>query len=116
MHMPVLRPWQYDLALVFRDVPIRRLDVRSSHRNVCDGSNETWHRRTHKHVWRDQFRDAWAYTPSDIPPTPGMALVENEHQKVFEGFCEECSISIATPWVDPPLGGPTQETIGAGTW
>ena len=63
MHMPVERPWQYDLALVWRDAPTRRLDVRGSHRNVCDGSNERWVRETHKHKWRDSYRDAWAYTP-----------------------------------------------------
>lgn len=115
MHMPVRRPWQYHLALVWRDVPIRRLDVRSSHRNVCDGSNERWLRQTHKHAWRDQFRDAWAYSPSDIPATPGSILAADEHRKVFEAFCAECSISVATNWIDPPLGGPAQDTMGVGT-
>lgn len=114
MHMPIERAWQYNLALVWSDVPIRRLDVRCSHRNVCDGSDERWSRQTHKHLWRDQFRDAWAYTPTDIPATPGVALGQDEHRRVFEAFCVECHITVATSWVDPPLQVPTQRSMGTG--
>lgn len=116
LHMHIARrmPWQYTIVLVWRRAPIRRLDVRGSHRNVCDGSDETWTRSTHKHVWRDAFRDAWAYSPRDIPPTPALTLQQDEHPRVFEAFCAECQIQLDTVWV-PPLDLPNQDTIGGGS-
>ena len=112
MHVPIAIPWQYSFALVWRKLPIRRLDVRGSHVNQCDGSGERWQNATHKQQWRDPYRDHWAYTPEDIPPTPALALGPDEYRRVFEAFCEECAIRVQTAWVDPDLQGPIQDTMG----
>jgi hypothetical protein len=115
LHIAVRMPWQYTFCLVWRSEPIRRLDVRGSHRNTCDGSGETWTNETHKHVWRNAYRDAWAYTPSGLPKTPGLKTAEDEYRRVFEAFCEECNVRVDTDWVDPDLTGPLQDTFDRGT-
>lgn len=111
-HVPIGIRWQYSMALVWRKVPIRRLDVRGSHVNQCDGSGERWRHATHKHRWRDAYRDAWAYTPDDIPDTTMFAVGQDEYRRVFEAFCNECQIRIETPWVGPDFDGPFQDTMG----
>jgi len=111
-HIPIRIRWQYSMALVWRKVPIRRLDVRGSHVNQCDGSGERWRRETHKHRWRDAYRDAWAYTPDDIPDTSTIDVDQDEYRRVFEAFCGECKIRIETPWVAPDFDGPFQDTMG----
>lgn len=113
MHVPLRMRWQYSLALVWRKVPIRRLDVRGSHVNQCDGSGERWFSSTHKHKWRDSYRDAWAYTPEDIPDTSTKAMHRDEYRTVFEAFCGECGIEVDTKWVLPDFNGPFQDTMGA---
>jgi hypothetical protein len=114
MGIPLRVPWQYSLALVWNRLPVRRLDVRGSHVNQCDGSGQRWNGATHKHKWRDEYRDGWAYTPNDIPPTPGTSLGQNEHRQVFEAFCLESKVRVETDWVEPQLRGFAQETIGGG--
>ncbi len=114
MHIPVRIPWKYSIVLVWWNWPIRRLDVRGSHVNQCDGSGERWRRETHKHQWRDAYRDDWAYTPTDLPNTPGENVRPDEYRQVFEGFCKECSIRVETTWVDPDFNGPFQDTIRGG--
>lgn len=112
MHVPVRIRWQYTIVLVWRRLPIRRLDVRGSHVNLCDGSGERWRNETHKHRWIDAYRDGWAYTPADVPDTTGLAVGPEEYQRVFEAFCQECSIRVESDWVDPDSDGPFQDTIG----
>lgn len=112
MHVPVRIRWQYSIALVWRTLPIRRLDVRGSHANQCDSSGERWRNETHKHQWRDVYRDGWAYTPTDLPPTTRRRVGRTEYQEVFDAFCKECSIRVETAWVAPDFNGPFQDTIG----
>lgn len=112
MHIPVYLPWSYNLVLVWKGTPIRRLDVRGSHVNQCD-EGQRWAQQTHKHRWRDQFRDHWAYTPADLPDTTGATLSLNEHRSVFEAFCKESGIRIETQWVEPTIPGRYQDTIGS---
>lgn len=113
MHVPVRIPWKYSLALIWRNSPIRRLDVRGSHVNQCDGSGERWTRQTHKHRWRDAYRDSWAYSPNDIPDTSGLDVDSNEYRQVFEAFCRECGVRVETNWEDPDFKGPFQDTMGS---
>lgn len=112
MSIPPRIPWQYSLALVWKR-PVRRLDMRGSHVNQCDGSNRRWQNETHKHKWRDQYRDGWAYTPDDIPLTPGTALLDGEYQRVFEAFCRESNVELESHWVEPDLDVPYQNTMGS---
>lgn len=112
MHVPIQIRWQYSIALVWRKLPIRRLDIRGSHVNLCDGSGERWRNETHKHQWRDAYRDSWAYTPTDLPATAGRDMGRDEYRRILEAFCQECSIRIETTWIDPDFNGPFQDTIG----
>jgi hypothetical protein len=111
MHIPVNLPWMYTLALVWRKIAIRRLDVRGSHINQCDDGRR-WDNETHKHTWRDQYRDGWAYAPTDLPDTPGYEVGHGEHRRVFEAFCSESKIRLESEWVEPVIGGRYQDTIG----
>jgi hypothetical protein len=112
MHVPVRIRWQYSLVLVWRKRPIRRLDVRGSHVNQCDGSGERWIGETHKHRWRDAYGDSWAYTPTGLPDTANRTVEQDEYRQMFESFCEECSIQVEATWIDPDFDGPYQDTIG----
>lgn len=111
MHISMNLPWNYNLALVWRGVAVRRLYVRGSHVNQCEEGHR-WVNETHKHRWRDQYRDCWAYTPTDIPDTSGTSLSLSEHRRVFEAFCAESGIRIEADWVDPIIEGRYQDTIG----
>jgi hypothetical protein len=100
-------PWKYKYQLRWGFMPIRRLDVRGSHRNICDGSNERWQRQTHKHLYRDPYRMSWAYSPVDIPTTAVLSVSPGEYRDVFEAFCKECGIAVECEWVDPDLDRPS---------
>ena len=41
---------------------------------------------THKHAWTDQFRDKWAYVPTDITAPWNQPLA------VWDQFCEEAGV------------------------
>ena len=112
MHVPIRIRWQYSIVLVWRNLPIWRLDIRGSHVNQCDGSGERWRHETHKHQWRDAYGDSWAYTPTDLLSTASRSVGHDEYRHMFESFCQECSIRIETSWVDPDFNGPFQDTIG----
>lgn len=102
MHVSSRRPWHYSIVLLWSRRPIKRLDVRGSHTNQCDGSGRRWTAQTHKHPYSDQYELGQAYTPEDIPPTPNLRLAPGEHREVFEAFCKECNIDLDYEWEDPP--------------
>lgn len=101
MHVSRQIRWSYNIVLLWADRPIKRLDVRQSHRNVCDGSGRRWRWQTHKHAYSDRYEMAQAYDPRDIPPTPDHNLQPDEYRRVFEAFCQECGIRLDSSWVDP---------------
>jgi|SRR5947209_16912850 len=104
-------PGHYSFALLHGNQRIRALDVRGSHKNRCRGSYEAWTRRTHKHAWTDACAEAWAFTPADIPPTPGTAeaVIPGEYRQSYEAFLAECHIDQEAPWVDPEQPRRAQE-------
>lgn len=111
MHIPVNLPWIYTIALIWRRTAIRRLDVRGSHVNQCDDGRR-WDSETHKHRWRDQYRDGWAYSPTDLPDTSAIDIGPGEYRRMFEAFCAESQIRLEVEWVEPIIGGRYQDTIG----
>lgn len=114
MHVSRRRPWHYSLVLLWAKRPIKRLDVRGSHTNQCDGSGERWTAQTHKHPFTDRYELAQAYTPDDLPDTPGRELERDEHRRVFEAFCGECGIEVECEWNDPPADGRQITTMEGG--
>ena len=96
MHVSRRRPWHYTIVLLWAKRPIKRLDVRGSHTNVCDGSRQRWRSQTHKHAYTDRYELAQAYDPDDIPPTPSDQVLPDEYRRLFEAFCQECGIDLAT--------------------
>jgi hypothetical protein len=109
------RPWKYTYQLRSGGVILRRLDVRSSHVNHC-GPPGRWRGETHKHRWTDRYRDAIAYTPTDIPAAPGTTVGEGEYRAVFEAFCAECNIALEQgySWVEPNVSRNAQGTSSTG--
>ena len=69
-------------ALLYKNLPIRKYTVHSSHRNP-DG---TVTRGPHKHTWDDVDEDRWTYVPDDI--TQG-----NPMQELLD-FLKECNIQV----------------------
>jgi hypothetical protein len=104
MHISRRRPWHYSLVLLWDKRPVKRLDVRGSHTNVCDGSGQRWRSETHKHSFSDSYEMAQAYDPSDIPMTPSQQLQPDEHRFVFEAFCQECGVELDYRWTAPSFG------------
>jgi hypothetical protein len=103
-------PGKYTVLLRAADGQVlRRLDVRGSHSNRGRrDSEERWVRRTHKHRHTDDFGDAVAYTPVDLPETDGEPwepVTEAEYRNVFEGFCAECGVDPGESWTEPEIGG-----------
>jgi hypothetical protein len=105
MHISTQNPSSYSIALMWDRRPIKRLDVRGRHTNVCDGSGKRWRWQTHKHPFTDQYQLAQAYTPEDIPQTPGFEVGREEYREVFEAFCQECNIRLEYDWSDPSFDG-----------
>ena len=106
VHISTVLPGKYSLALLWAKRCITRLDVRGSHVNHCDGTQERWRRTTHKHRHSDAYAMAQAYTPGDVPSTPGLVAPDNEYEAVFKAFCAECGIDPDDAWV-PPTFEPT---------
>lgn len=79
-HISLDVPWKYTLQLMWAKRPIKRLDVRGSHVNHCDGSNTTWRFQTHKQPFKDRYDLGQAYTPGDIPDTNGTVVAPGEYQ------------------------------------
>lgn len=100
-------PWLYHYQLRLDRWPIRRLDVRDTHSNPRQTSGTRWHDQTHKHAWRTEWGERWAYTPTDIPPTPNFHVTPGEYREVFEAFCGECHVDIeGFEWVEPTVDPP----------
>jgi hypothetical protein len=112
MHISEALPWKYTVQLMWNRRPIRRLDVRGSHRNTCDGSGQVWSQETHKHAYSDAYDLARAYTPDDIPKTEGRVIGTGEYKSVFEAFLEECQIENEATWEEPRLTG-LRPTLGS---
>lgn len=99
-----LKPWKITVYLMIYGQHLRRLDVNGSHRNRT-GDRQEWIERTHKHTCSEQYRDAVAYTPDDIPAVPWAGVVGEHYRGVFEGFCGEQDIKLTGEytWVHPVL-------------
>ena len=101
-------PWLYHLQLRWEKYPVRRLDVRDSHSNPHGSDGQTWSNETHKHAWREEYGDGWAYTPDGLPIAPGYDVAPDEYREVFEAFCAECGIDLEDfVWVEPTVTVPT---------
>lgn len=112
-------PGAYSYSLLNGGQTLRRLDVRGSHANngAC-GSDERWVRRTHKHHYTDEHGDRCAYTPTDLPDTPGGlgTVAPGEYRRLFEAFCVECGIEVQTRWREPVRHEPPPTLdLGGGT-
>ncbi len=102
MHLSSKVPWQYTIQLSWRKRAMRRLDIRGSHTNVCDGSGTRWSRQTHKHQFSDNYEMAQAHTPEDIQVSDVANFDSAEYERVFDAFCRECGVGVDVSWVPPP--------------
>lgn len=92
--LPFLR---HSYNLLYRGVPIKRLDINGRHRNTCR-NRERFDWETHKHMYTDDCEMAWAYKPDDITTD---ALRES-----FLQFCDECGIVFDGNWGEIPEAPP----------
>jgi hypothetical protein len=106
MHISTIVPWKYTVQLRWGNEPVRRLDVRGTHRNPGRGRSQYWRNETHKHRWTDAHRMNLAYSPTDLPDTTAKAVAPGEYRLIFEAFCKECGIVLASSyrWVEPVFG------------
>jgi Family of unknown function (DUF6978) len=104
MHISTRVPWKYSVQLRWGNEPVRRLDVRGTHRNPRGGKH--WRNETHKHRWTDAHRMNLAYSPKDLADTTAKAVTPEEYRLTFEAFCKECGIVLAPSyrWVEPVFG------------
>lgn len=105
LHLRIVRalPWRYHYVLTWGALEIRKLDVRDDHTNPGP-EPEVWRCRTHKHLYSDRWGIRWAYTPTDLPPTPNVRVSLDEYHEVFLAFCAECGINTNEfTWSDPPI-------------
>ncbi len=105
-----LLPARYTFCLRSYGVQLRRLDVRgSAHRNpVALGGQFFRAGTTHKHAWKDDHNDSWAYAPADIPVQDRPpCLTPDEYRLAFEAFAKECHIELDAGsgyrWVEPDV-------------
>lgn len=95
-------PEQLHAMLIWRQLNVRRLDVRDDH--VNDATGEVWRGKTHKHRWTDRYGDGEAYTPEDIPEPDDSPVGPTHYRGIVEAFCRECNIDPeGLEWRDPDL-------------
>jgi len=82
-----------DFALLWNNVPVRRLCFAGSHTNRHTNT-ERWLRATHKHTWTDHCMDRFAYTPTDI--------TSEDVQGQLAQFCSESGIAYSGTITDIP--------------
>ncbi len=113
MQVTKAKPWKPTVYLMVENEQLRRLDVNGSHTNRTP-DREEWRGRTHKHRWSEAHRDAFAYTPEEIPAVPLTNVTGRELRGVFEAFLAECHIQTrgAYLWKDPTLTSGTTERLG----
>jgi hypothetical protein len=104
MHISTRVPWKYSVQLRWGNEPVRRLDVRGTHRNPL--RSQHWRNETHKHRWTDAHKMNVAHSPTDLPDTTAKTVTPEEYRLVFEAFCKECGIVLAPSyrWVEPVFG------------
>jgi hypothetical protein len=94
-------------ALLWNNHRVRALCLEGSHENRhTDGA--VWRRSVHKHAWRDDCDDRYAYIPTDITASDVLGQLRQ--------FCAECKVACNVTLAPlPPLpaaglfGGPADE-------
>ena len=87
-------PERRNFVLLWNKIRVRALCMAGSHTNKHTNA-EQWTRQVHKHKWKDNCQDRFAYTPTDITAT--------DLQGQFSQFCAECGISCSAAVPDVPL-------------
>ncbi len=86
-------PDKRDFALLWNNIPVRRLCTAGNHTNRHT-NGERWLRQMHKHRWTEHCLDRFAYTPTDI-----TAMDLNAQ---FSQFCVECGIGCSATLAEIP--------------